>query len=403
MSILGKIANRNLSLVFIVAVASSCSSQTNQNSSRTKIDSGTNITSSSPNKIDGVFFTTTASAGTGSKCTGTAVSTNTALTAAHCVYNGSPVDARGRIVGSQYCVSNSIYQNVCSDEIYVNPRFPAHAARADGGHDTAYVVFPEGTFKSYFKVNSNLEVAVGDSIVLVGYSKFHLPDPSQGSKRFGYNTVTTLQRNAQNDIWSRYRSRFEDVGVSPGDSGGPLFKACEVTGVASRMTDNSPNKQNIHTNLTHPNTVAFLKSSQTGYFCGLSGSDERYCPIDKVFVLREDLWGKSKEFPCSVGVPSTSPQDTITPNSHTLFAQLSEENTLRIRGNIPFKFVSVCVGDTAESAKSCSEKLVSVAEGPDYKQPLVLPASGSEYYLFVTGLGTQDGASVTKLLHLNRK
>ena len=98
--------------------------------SRTKIDNGAFIDKDSANKVDGVFYTMTTSIGasSGGACTGTAVSTNTAMTAAHCVYDsGERLDANHGLSGKQFCLNNSIYQKICSTNIFVNPGFPATA------------------------------------------------------------------------------------------------------------------------------------------------------------------------------------------------------------------------------------------------------------------------------------
>ena len=144
---------------------------------------------------------------------------------------------------------------------------------------------------------------VGDEILLVGYSEAKLTDKSKGSKRFGWNKVASLLSSARSDVYSFYGNSFEKVAVSPGDSGGPIMKNCQVSGVASRMTEET-NKQSIHTNLTHQQNAAFLKAAGGGaYFCGLSGNDPSLCPTTNMYTPKANVTKASKEFPCDHRLP----------------------------------------------------------------------------------------------------
>lgn len=143
-------------------------------------------------------------------------------------------------------------------------------------------------------------LSANDEVVLVGYSEAKLKDLSKGSKRFGYSRIEKFLTDEQNDIFSIPVKDFESVGVSPGDSGGPLLKGCVVAGVASRMVSMpiDGTKRNIHTNLTYDKTIEFLKSVQGAYFCGLTGVDETHCPKSARYIMRGDAKAGDTEFPC---------------------------------------------------------------------------------------------------------
>ncbi len=387
--------------------------------SRTKIDSGESINQSSQNKVEGVFHTFTKKTGTssGGACSGTAVSTNTAITAAHCLYDkGDQVDKNtGKISGKQYCISNAIYKDVCSSELYVPALYPKLEQSGGRGTDLGWVVFPEGTFKYFFPMNAGT-LSVGDEIVMVGYSEEKLSDKSNGSKRFGWNKVTSFQTAARSDIFTNYASRFENVAVSPGDSGGPLMQNCLISGVASRMTEES-NKKSIHTNLTHPDNVALLKSGIGGaYFCGLSGSDPTRCPQEAMYVAKPGVSKTSRDFPCYVpalaqnqtpdspGTPAPQQPQAIPTKPFRIYAALTESNDLLIRADERLSEAFVCTGLSAQAANSCSNKKSAMWDGSQFKIRLTLPGSrGSIIIVKIQAKRQRDGLSSTQTIKVTKR
>jgi len=404
----------------IIALTTSTACKDLEPTSRIKIDSGESINQQSSNKVDGVFFTLTKKTGmsSGSACSGTAVSTSTAMTAGHCVYDtGDQVTKDGKILGKQYCVSNSLYNKLCSSEIYINPTYIQHAKESDGGHDFAWVVFPAGTFKYFFRMNTS-GLNVGDSVALVGYSEEKLSDKSKGTKRFGYNKVSRLLASDRNDIFTDYGGSFQNVAVSPGDSGGPIFKNCQITGVASRMTDDTSDKQSIHTNLTHPSNVAVLKSIKNAYFCGLSGDDPSSCPAASAYTPKLGLTANSKDFPCVVAdakpnqstdpapTPSPTPQPTPNPPANTIqiFAALMENNDLLIRGSDTISAASACLGVTLDLARSCGNKLSASSDGTQFKVRLTLPTTpGAMMFVKIQAVRKSDGSLSERMIRITRK
>ncbi|MCX6124792.1 MAG: hypothetical protein NTV34_08590, partial [Proteobacteria bacterium] len=131
---------------------------------------------------------------------------------------------------------------------------------------------------------------LNDRIMMLGYSEANMPDPQQSKKRFGYNRISDLSSNDRGDITTQIGKSFEGVALDHGDSGGPLFKNCEVAGIASRgevdvdeITKVKTKLTSIHTNTTHTLNIEFLKASEQGYFCGITGNAEMYCPASQKF------------------------------------------------------------------------------------------------------------------------
>lgn len=387
--------------------------------SRTKIDAGESINQSSQNKVEGVFhtFTKKAGASSGGACTGTAVSTSTAITAAHCLYDrGDQVDKNtGKISGKQYCVSNAIYKDVCSSELYVSALYPRLEQSGGRGTDLGWVVFPEGTFKYFFPMNAGA-LSVGDEILMVGYSEEKLSDKSNGSKRFGWNRVSSFQTAARSDIFTNYASRFENVAVSPGDSGGPLMKECLVSGIASRMTEEA-NKKSIHTNLTHPENVALLKSGIGGaYFCGLTGGDPFQCPPEAMYVPKPGVNKTSRDFPCYVPAlaQNSAPDSSAAPapqqpqasptKPFRIYAALMESSDLLIRADERLSEAFVCTGSSAQVANACSNKTLAIWDGSQHKIRLTLPGNrGSILFVKIQAKRQRDGASSAQTIKVTKR
>ncbi len=377
---------QTLSLPALLLIATSVLSvscrQTAATNSKLRIDGGELITKDSVNKIDGVFYTMTSviGASSGGACTGSAVSDNTVITAAHCVFDGARFTKDGALSGVQFCITNAIYDKLCSTKIYVNPKYPANAATSGGGHDTAFVVFPDKTFKNYFPIESN-PIKVNDPVVFVGYSKYHLTRTDAGSKRFGYNKIAYFERSAQDDIFTASNAVFDRVGVSPGDSGGPMMKECKVIGVASRMAGDQPvGKRSIHTNLTHKTTQDFLKTmgAKAGaYFCGLSGNDKNRCAPEEKYQYIASKWQKGREFPCEVtGGGSGDDGDGDSkpgPSSNINIAiEGSDDVTLLVNAANADSGadVTVCTGTTLADAKSCKSPIIAEESDPFKKAEL---------------------------------
>ncbi len=234
-------------------------------------------------------------------CTATAVSDNTLVTAGHCVNHGA--DASGKLAQKICIKSGTMAKDKCSDALYVPSRW-------DNGElfrqDVAVAIFPRGTFTRYFEVNDK-EISIGEQILLVGYSDHNNATPSKGSKRWGYNKVSSFEEETV--IISEHGGTGANVAVSPGDSGGPLFdKQCKLTGVASRMSEQG-SKISLHTNLADTDNNAWFKSlrEKGAEFCGMAGAKAEFCKAEgRASPKQVSNAAGQPEFPCTeTGAPAS--------------------------------------------------------------------------------------------------
>jgi hypothetical protein len=272
-----------LGLIAVWALVASCG-ETQR--SAVQIDGGTFITGESKNKVPGVMFI--------GNCSSTAVSTNTLVTAAHCVVSGGQVSR-------QVCIrSGNIANGKCSTKILVPEPY---RQREFFPNDVAVIVFDDAPFTKYFEMADRLP-AVGDSVLMVGYSDDNRGNAAadKGSKRWGKNTIASVSGDNRTTIVSRFSGSSNGVAVSPGDSGGPLFKDCRLIGVASRMSTGGAPKTSLHTNILGDNRD-FMNSltAQGAYYCGLTGRDSRFCPAAgrATPITNPGRETEGEGFPCS--------------------------------------------------------------------------------------------------------
>lgn len=256
-----------------------------------KIDSGVFITQNSKNTVPGVVAI--------DGCTATIVSTNTLVTAAHCL---GP---------QEICVRSGAKSGLCSSTI-LKPREHNTSPNAQEiPYDVAVVIYPANSFEYYFNV-AKQEPQVGDELQFVGYSEANASrqELANGSKRWGTNIVSANTLDRRKTIQSISNNTQSGVAVSPGDSGGPAFKQCELVGVASRMTTRG-RKTSMHTNIVGDSiNLAFLKSTEGrgAYFCGLSGNDPQFCPSAG---LTTSVSNSINEFPCDMKAPGSAEDDNV--------------------------------------------------------------------------------------------
>ena len=283
-----------LSFVTMIGVLASvgCLRPRPQIGSQLEIDKGTYITFWSRNKAKPVIEIL--------GCTATIVSTNTIITAAHCV--GSVTDSRfgGANVYYQACIDTKEYKSQCTNKIHVPTEFiirdkdGVDTGKRNFKYDVAVLVFEGSPFKAFFKLRDS-SVEKGMEIIMVGYSEKEMMENKSSSKRWGNNTVSQVDAQ-ENTIVSQLGG---GVAISPGDSGGPLFRDCQLAGVASRMLVEKESKTSLHTNILVPVLRKFLLATaeKGANICGLMVKDEKFCPADQQYKTLEKV--KEGEFPCN--------------------------------------------------------------------------------------------------------
>lgn len=322
-----------------------------------RIDSGISITQRSENKATAVYSI--------NGCTATAVSANTLVFAAHCLGDAGH-DAKGNIalVNTRVCAQNYLIRggSNCTNTVMVPLEWATQSA-LQYAYDVAVAVFKDKPFKTFMPIATQ-PINVGDPVLLVGYSSEYLNDTSEGSKRWGRNTISSKLSNIT--LVSTYRGNADGVAVSPGDSGGPLLKeSCELAGVASRMTTDSSEKSSLHTNLTWEKNQAWLQSLSTegAHICGMHGADPVLC--SPAAQVRPMSFANKETFPCSedpnaapATPPSAQPGTTTEPalrllaNSTTdsIWIQVALDNA---QGASPPRLCLVANPTTTSSTDDC--------------------------------------------------
>jgi hypothetical protein len=173
------------------------------------------------NEMDAVVILETASG----YCTGTFVSDNTVITAAHCA-NASKT---GGIK----------YQKISPTEVIHYGKVSGSSAKV--WEDLLVLVFPPGTGKSFVSLHTKAPKP-GDRVMLVGYGQTDLikDNKPDGKKRKGFNKLTEIQDDNTTLV---YEAPLNSAGLAPGDqvmagrgdSGGPVFAdGGGLVGIVSR-------------------------------------------------------------------------------------------------------------------------------------------------------------------------
>lgn len=177
-------------------------------------------------------------------CTGTIVSPDVILTAAHCV-DGSP--QRLHIVFN-VTVSKTNAKNIRdADKVMQHPNWNHHMPSGEG--DLALIHFkgdlPEG-YKPVKLADENLKLKMGEKVLMIGYGVTN-GDSETGSGKLRQTTSEIIERHSPTEIITD----GQKSSVCFGDSGGPAFiksgKEYVQWGVASSVTNKSCDEASIHT------------------------------------------------------------------------------------------------------------------------------------------------------------
>jgi secreted trypsin-like serine protease len=177
-----------------------------------------------------------------SKCTGSILSENLILTAAHCVVPGSSrilvVFDRNLFEGSRPNRSRS----VVADSFLRHPQFRQDRMAGEDTYDLALIRFSGGLPSGYRKVelSSDFEKSLGSKTEFLA-SGFGVSSGAfnTGSGILRWTVVPFLQLHAKTE----FQTSQSSSGVCSGDSGGPLFQMLDgrlvQVGVASRVSNRS--------------------------------------------------------------------------------------------------------------------------------------------------------------------
>jgi hypothetical protein len=191
-------------------------------------------------------------------CTGTFVSDNTLLTAAHCVTPSAPGGGLRAVINGR---------TIPALQAILSP-IPEGRERAPKD-DVAVIIFEDGTSDTWFDL-SRFPPKVGQRITVVGFGQtdFVGDNRSDEKRRYGENTISDLPDGGAtikyeltvNDDGSAIGS---DVMTGRGDSGGPLFLGNGLLGIVSRGEGQINNGKLIEydANLVTLEMEKFLKST----------------------------------------------------------------------------------------------------------------------------------------------
>lgn len=216
-----------IQLAVLSAAFISCGPSANEIESQVNIINGKDITESDYPAVQQII-----DADSG-ECTGTFVSDNTMLYAAHC--------------GRKPALPNNGKIEPIKSFVF--------------GDDMAVARFPEGTSKHWVPILNRAPIK-GEIIRLVGYGS-----PGWDKKRTGTNTIHSLPKEGRK-VWSERRldnDSTDNAGAAPGDSGGPLLieendKTYTFATLHGRARpDQDGGRMATYENLCHPDALNWLK------------------------------------------------------------------------------------------------------------------------------------------------
>lgn len=203
--------------------------------------------------------------GLGLFCTGTWVSSDTVITAAHCL---DGVAANGILVSATPGCIDGVAALKTFDHGITDPT----VLQADYTKDLAILVFPAGTGTTWATVRQQ-PAAVADLMTLVGYGQAVLDDQSSADfvKRIGHNTISYVGSG----LLEAGGVATDAAGVAHGteslpgrgDSGGPVYVGGQIAAIdngVGRVQGNGVAAVAVFNDLTSELSQTLLKSAIAG-------------------------------------------------------------------------------------------------------------------------------------------
>ena len=209
-------------------------------------------------------------------CTGTFITHELVLTAAHCTRQGDEVYHNGKLIDNKSLTLLSIIDPAKQEykiqavpiSVYRHPLWLTTAIHNKelNKYDIGLVEFPKDTSPYVAEIAANTPKA-GDDLVLVGYGLDYVPGQyddhvdrsSAGTKRLGTNTVEKVEDGMIlfNAASKTTKADGLNSGSSQGDSGGPMFVHGKLVGVTSGGSF-SGSWKDYYTDATSPTSQVFI-------------------------------------------------------------------------------------------------------------------------------------------------
>ncbi len=212
----------------------------------------------------------------GAICTGTFISDDTVISAAHCTMSGK-ANAQGNVTGSLVIVNpiniqaGQVEQVAKTIKMVRNPLWEKNGKNVNKW-DLSVLTFPKGTARAVSEIASSAPVAK-DPFVIVGYglnqSKNLFDGSTAGVKRLGNNVVGSvtdgfIQFKGQSATTTADGTKSS---ASGGDSGGPLFVDGKLAGITSGGAADwfgfGSSSTSLYVDLNSPESQAFLSKHIT--------------------------------------------------------------------------------------------------------------------------------------------
>lgn len=188
-------------------------------------------------------------------CTGTFVSDNALLTAAHCMYQ---VDRSTGAVGATVLLRDQ------SDRPAIKT-FANIRATGVSAYDIALAIFPDGTSDHSLPVADEMP-QTGARVEMLGYGSRRVWNGSDHERSAGTNIISGFWNEMI--VTRRSGSGSDQVAASPGDSGGPMILDGRIAGVSS---GGSGGRESYHAPVALRENLEWLNTIRTNHGARISG------------------------------------------------------------------------------------------------------------------------------------